>query len=128
MTEPKRAWPQKLLGVSPSFIVDDVVKPRNTIVTCSILASTAIGVSRPALSSSGAILLQGVARPSRKAHPEVVRDAYVCVTDVEVLRNELTGRGAKVIRGPASTFYHTRAIEGEDCNGYVLCFSENVPQ
>jgi hypothetical protein len=50
------------------------------------------------LSSPG---VQGVARPNRKAHPEVVWDAYVCVTDVEALRNELTGRGAKVIRGPS---------------------------
>jgi hypothetical protein len=58
----------------------------------------------------------------------VVWDAYVRVTDVEALRDELAGRGAKIIRGRESTFYHTREIEVEDCDGYVLCFSETVPQ
>jgi predicted enzyme related to lactoylglutathione lyase len=71
---------------------------------------------------------QGLVRPNRTAHPEVLWDAYVRVAGVEALRDELAGRGAKIIRGPESTFYRTREIEVKDCNGYVLCFSENAPE
>ncbi len=137
MTEQKRVRPQELLGVSPSFIVDDVVKTAvyyRDVLGFSlnrywgeppcfvILLRDSVEIF---LSSTG---VQGLVRPNRKAHPEVVWDAYVRVTDVEALRDELAARGAKIIRGPESTFYHTREIEVEDCNGYVLCFSENVPQ
>lgn len=137
MTEPKRVWPQKLLGVSPSFIVDDVVKTAEYYrdvfgfsfdrywdePPCFIiLGRDSVEIF---LSSLG---VQGLARPNRKAHPEVVWDAYIRVTDVEALRDELAGRGAKIIRGPESTFYRTREIAVEDCNGHVLCFSENVPR
>jgi predicted enzyme related to lactoylglutathione lyase len=137
MPEPKPAQPQKLLGISPSFIVDDVVKAAEyyrDVLGFSfnrywgeppcfvILGRDSVEIF---LSSTG---VQGLVRPNRKAHPEVVWDAYVRITDVEALRDELAARGAKIIRGPESTFYHTREIEVEDCNGYVLCFSENVPQ
>jgi uncharacterized glyoxalase superfamily protein PhnB len=130
-------WPQKLLGVSPSFMVDDVVKTaeyyrhvfgfsfdryRDEPSCFVILGRDSVEIF---LSSLG---VQRLARPNRKAHPEVVWDAHLRVTDVEALRDELAGRGAKIIRGPESTFYRTREIEVEDCNGHVLCFSENVPQ
>jgi predicted enzyme related to lactoylglutathione lyase len=137
MSEPKTAQPQKLFGISPSFIVDDVVKTagyyRDVLgfnfnrywgePPCFVmLRRDSVEIF---LSSTG---VQGLARPNRKAHREVVWDAYVRVTDVEALRDELAASGAKIIRGPESTFYHTREIEVEDCNGYVLCFSESVPQ
>jgi hypothetical protein len=137
MSEPKRAQPQKLLGISPSFLVDEVVKTAEydrDVLGFSfnrywgeppcfvILGRDSVEIF---LSSTG---VQGLTRPNRKAHPEVVWDTYVRVTDVEASRDELAARGADLIRGPESTFYPTREIEVEHCNGYVLCFSENVPQ
>src|SRR5260370_41719752 len=126
MSEPKRAQPQKLLGISPSFLVDDVVKTAEydrDVLGFSfnrywgeppcfvILGRDSVEIF---LSSTGA---QDLARPNRKAHPEVVWDAYVRVADVEALRDELAARGANVIRGPESTFYHTREIEVEIAMG-----------
>jgi len=39
------------------------------------------------------------------------------VNDLSALPKELQSKGAKVIRGPEETFYHTREIEIENCNG-----------
>jgi hypothetical protein len=136
MTEPKRAQPQKLLGISPSFIVDDVVKAAEydrDVLGFSfngywgeppcfvILGRDSVEIF---LSSTG---VQGLVRPNRKAHPEVVWDAYIRISDVEALRDELAARGAKIIRGPESTFHHTRDRSGR-LQRVVRCFSENVPQ
>jgi len=46
--------------------------------------------------------------------------------DLFALHKEPQSKGVKVIRGPEETFYHTREIELEDCNGYVLCFGQNI--
>ena len=46
------------------------------------------------------------------------------MNDLSALPKELQSKGAKVIRGPEETFYHTREIEIENCNGYVLCFGQ----
>lgn len=108
MSEQIRAQPRKLLGISPSFIVDDVVKTAEyyrDVLGFSfgrywgeppcfvILGRDSVQIF---LSSTG---VQGLARPNRKAHPEVVWDAYVRVTDVEALCDELIGRGAKYSAG-----------------------------
>lgn len=68
----------------------------------------------------------GFVRPNRKVHPDAPWDAYVWVHDVSALQKELQSKGAKVIRGPEETLYHTREIEVEDCNGYVLCFGQSI--
>jgi uncharacterized glyoxalase superfamily protein PhnB len=48
------------------------------------------------------------------------------VNDLSAHHQELKSKGAEVIRGPEKTFYLTREIEAEDCNGYVLCFGQNI--
>jgi len=50
----------------------------------------------------------------------------IWVSDLFALHKELQSKGAKVIRAPEETFYHTREIELEDCNGYVLCSGQNI--
>ena len=68
----------------------------------------------------------GLMRPNRKAHPDAAWDAYIWMEDVEALHAELNGKGAKILRGPESTFYDTREVEIEDCNGYVICFGQDT--
>jgi hypothetical protein len=91
MSEQKRAQPHKLLGIALSFI-DDVVKTaeyyRNVLgfsfnrywgePPCFVILGR--DSVETFLSNTG---VQGPARPNRKAHPEVVADSYLRVTDVE---------------------------------------------
>lgn len=127
---------QKLKGISPSFLVDDVVKSAEFYR--DVLGFTfnrywgeppcfVIVVRDYAEISLGNPGVPGLMRPNRKAHPETAWDAYIWVEDVEALHRELTAKGAKILRGPESTFYNTREIEVEDCNGYVLCFGQDTP-
>lgn len=52
-----------------------------------------------------------------------VWDLYFWITDIQALRSELRTRGAKIVAESPETFYHTREIEVEDCNGFRLCFA-----
>jgi predicted enzyme related to lactoylglutathione lyase len=135
MPEPSDKSPQKFKGVSPSFLVDDVVKsaefyrdvlgfsfdrywgePPCFVIVIRDYAEISLG-------NPGS---PGLMRPNRKAHPDAAWDAYIWVEDVENLHRELNAKGAKIIRGPESTFYNTREIEVEDCNGYVICFGQDT--
>ncbi len=126
---------QEFRGASPSFIVDDVVKSaeyyRDILgfrferywgePPCFVI----LGRDRAEISlgSPGAT---GLMRPNRKAHSGAAWDVYVWVTDVDALHREYLAKGAKILRGPESTFYNMREIEVEDCNGYVLCFGQDI--
>lgn len=57
-----------------------------------------------------------------------VWDAYIWVDDFERMREELETHGAKIVRITPKTFYNTREIEVDDCNGYRICFAQDVPQ
>jgi len=58
----------------------------------------------------------------QKAHHDAPWDAYDWVTDPVALQPELQSSGAKIIRGPEDTCYHTRRIKIEDRKGYLLCY------
>lgn len=125
---------EKLRSISPCFLVDDVVKTaeyyRDVLgfhfdrywgePPCFvILLRDSIEIS---LSTPGAC----TPRPNRKVHADAPWDVYVWVADLAALEEELQSKGAKIIRGPEDTFYRTREIEIEDCNGYVICFGQDT--
>lgn len=68
----------------------------------------------------------GHVHPNRTKHHEVGWDAYVRVTAGDPLYREFKAKGAKIIREPEVTFYQMKEFEVEDCNGYVLCFGQDV--
>jgi predicted enzyme related to lactoylglutathione lyase len=126
---------EQFKSVSPCLLVDDVVKSaeyyRDVLgfhfdrywgePPCFVILlrdSIEISLSNPGGS--------GFVRPNRKVHRDAPWDTYVWVNDLSTLHQELQSKGAKVIRGPEETFYHAREIEVEDCNGYVLCFGQNI--
>ncbi len=124
-----------LRAIAPCFLVDDVVKTaeyyRDVLgfhfhrywgePPCFvILLRDSIEIS---LSNPGS---PGLGRPNRKAHADAPWDAYIWVVDLAVLHEELQAKGAKIIRGPEDKFYGNREIEIEDCNGYVLCFGQDI--
>lgn len=53
-------------------------------------------------------------------------DAYIEVKGVDALHAELKSRGARILRGPCVAEYGMKEFDVEDCNGYVLCFAEDV--
>ena len=65
----------------------------------------------------------GEARPVR---PEGGCDAYIQVTAVDALAQELRRRGAGLLDGPVDRVYNQREIEVKDCNGLVLVFAEDT--
>jgi catechol 2,3-dioxygenase-like lactoylglutathione lyase family enzyme len=69
---------------------------------------------------------QGLAKPNRKAHPEVSWDAYINVADADALCDEFKAKGVKIVRGPETAFYDQREFEIEDPNGYLICFAQDV--
>ena len=124
-----------LKAISPCFLVDDVVKTaeyyRDVLgfrfdrfwgePPCFVILlrdSIEISLSNPGGSQ--------LTRPNRKAHPDAPWDVYVWVVDVSIVHKELQANGAKITRGPEETFYGAREIEIEDCNGYVLCFGQDI--
>ncbi len=55
---------------------------------------------------------------------KISSDAYVWVTDVESLFEELTAAGAEIIAGPIRQVYDCIELEVRDCNGFKLVFSQ----
>ncbi|MFN7947493.1 MAG: VOC family protein [Blastocatellia bacterium] len=62
----------------------------------------------------------------RRVHRCVDCDAYINVADLDALYHELKARRARIVRKPETTEYDTREFAVEDCNGYVICFSQPV--
>ncbi|HEX7051206.1 MAG TPA: VOC family protein [Longimicrobiales bacterium] len=60
--------------------------------------------------------------PSRLS--EGAYDLYFNVVNVNVLADELRGRGAQIIDGPEERVYGQRELVVRDCNGLILAFGE----
>jgi uncharacterized glyoxalase superfamily protein PhnB len=73
--------------------------------------------------SSAAPRLEGE-RAHRKSGEHL--DAYVDVSGVRVLHDELVGRGAPIIKPLEDRPWGTVDFYVEDSDGYILCFSEAV--
>jgi uncharacterized glyoxalase superfamily protein PhnB len=63
-------------------------------------------------------------RENRKANEHL--DAYVDVSNVDALFEDLTRRGANITRGLADQPWQCRDFYVEDIDGHILCFSEGT--
>ena len=63
-------------------------------------------------------------KPNHVAFPPDMFDLYVYVDDVDVLHEELAGRGAEILNPPVNTEYGLREIRVRDPHGYVLAFGK----
>jgi len=54
-----------------------------------------------------------------------VPDAYIWVGDVDVLAQELKGRGARIVEGPVDRDYGMREIVIQDLDGFRLAFGSH---
>jgi hypothetical protein len=62
----------------------------------------------------------------RTGRARVAYDAYLQVTGVEALAEELRASGADIIEGPVLREYRQRELVIRDCNGLVLAFGEET--
>ena len=70
----------------------------------------------------------GVMRPNRLADPEADEtwDAYIWVEDADALFGEFKAKGVKITRAICNQPYGCRDFDVEDCNGYRLCFGQDL--
>jgi hypothetical protein len=60
-------------------------------------------------------------RPAQEAP-----NAYLRVTGIDALAEELRTRGADILDGPEDRVYGQRELVVKDCNGLILCFGEET--
>jgi catechol 2,3-dioxygenase-like lactoylglutathione lyase family enzyme len=64
----------------------------------------------------------------RTGRAEGAYDAYLRVTGIDALVDELRTRGADIIDGPENRIYGQRELVVRDCNGLILAFGEDSSQ
>ena len=119
----------RLTGIVPQFLVDDLdtaigyYRDRLGFSLDFCYDSFYAGVSRDgfAIHLKCAPKLLGD-RTHRKQHEHL--DAYIGVTRLATLHDELRSRGALITRSPEARPWSCIDFYVEDLDGYILCFSE----
>jgi predicted enzyme related to lactoylglutathione lyase len=123
-------------SIAPYFIVDDVVTTANYYrdklgfqyerfwgeppCFCMVYRSNIV-IMLAQLEKTG------VMRPNRMMDPEGgAWDAYIWVDNADALHEEFTSKGVKIVGGICDQPYGCRDFDVEDCNGYRLCFGQNL--
>ena len=123
-------------GIAPYFIVDDVVATANYYRDRLGFAYERFWGEPPGfcmVQRSGVIIMlsqfakSAPMRPNRLADPEgEAWDAYIWIDDADALAAEFRAKGANITREPCDQPYGCRDFDVEDCNGYRLCFGQNL--
>jgi predicted enzyme related to lactoylglutathione lyase len=127
---PKPRW-----SVAPLFVVDDVVATAN-------FYRDKLGfhydrfwgdppgfamVRRAGVTIMLKQLAAGSMRPNSKVDPEgELWDAYLWIDSADGLCEEFKSKGVKIVRNICDQFYGCRDFDIEDCNGYRLCFGQDL--
>jgi uncharacterized glyoxalase superfamily protein PhnB len=132
MTKPDAAPVAGLTGISPQFLVDDVsaaiayYRERLGFGVDFCYESFYAGVSRGGVTIHLKCAPKTVSdRAHRKQHEHL--DAYIGVTGVAALYDELQSRGARILRSIEERPWSCIDFYVEDLDGYILCFSEAIP-
>jgi predicted enzyme related to lactoylglutathione lyase len=123
-------------SIAPYFIVDDVVATANFYREKMGFRYERFWGEPPCfcMVKRGGIIIMlsqlaktGVMRPNRVADPNGdAWDAYVWVENVDALYSEFKGKGVKIARDICDQPYGNRDFDVEDCNGYRLCFGQDI--
>ena len=122
--------------IAPYFIVDDVVTKANYY-------RDKLGFKyerfwgEPAcfcmVSRNGIVIMlsqfekTGLMRPNRMVDPEGgAWDTYIGIEDADALNAEFKSKGVKIARDICNQPYGCRDFDVEDCNGYRLCFGQDI--
>jgi predicted enzyme related to lactoylglutathione lyase len=122
--------------VAPYFIVDDVVKTANYYrdklgfeydrfwgepPSFCMVRRNGVTVMLKQLEKTGLMRPNGVADPDN-----VPWDAYIWIDDADALSTEFKTKGVKIVRELENQPYGCRDFDVEDCNGYRLCFGQDL--
>jgi len=123
-------------NIAPYFIVDDVVVTANFYRDKLGFRYDRFWGEPPAfcMVKRGGIVIMlsqfektGLMRPNSKAAPEgEAWDAYIWVENVDALYDEFKSNGTKIAREMCDQHYGCSDFDIEDCNGYRLCFGQDM--
>lgn len=123
--------PGKITSLSPQFLVDDLpaavawYRDRLGFEADFVYESFYASVSRDSFSIHLKCAPKTAAdRTNRKQNEHL--DAYIGVRGIEALFDELTSKGATIIRSLEERPWGCKDFYVEDLDGYILCFSEEV--
>ena len=123
-------------AVAPYFIIDDVVATATYYRDRLGFAYDRFWGDPPSfcmVERGGVVVMlgqferSGLMRSNRSADPERgAWDAYIWIDDADALHAEYVAKGVRIARPPCDQVYGCRDFEVEDCNGYYLCFGQNL--
>ena len=127
---------QQRWGVAPYLIVNDVVTSANYYRDKLGFHYERFWSEPPSfcmVKRNGIVIMlaqleeTGVIRPNRTVDPEGgAWDAYIWIDDADALYEEFKSKGVTIARGICDQFYGCRDFEIDDCNGYRLCFGQDL--
>jgi uncharacterized glyoxalase superfamily protein PhnB len=123
-------------SVAPYLVVDDVVATANFYRDRLGFEYDRFWNEPPSFCiihrSGAAIMLAqfevtGVMRPNRTVDPDGgAWDAYVWIDNANALYAEFKSRGVTIARDIGDRVYGCRDFDVEDCNGYRICFGQQI--
>ena len=119
----------RLTGISPQFLVDDLgtaiayYREKLGFDLDFSYESFYAGVSRDGFAIHLKCAPKSVSERARRKQEEHL-DAYISVTGVAALHDELRSRGALIIKPVETRPWSCIDFYVEDADGYILCFSE----
>ena len=126
----ERAKTVEFKSIAPSFVVSDVVATAEyyrDVLGFAILGYFADPPVFAMVGRGGVEIHFGKAdaEPQRSnlEFRQISSDAYIWVSDVYALFDELKAKGADIIEGPVMRIYNCLELEVRDCNGFKLVFS-----
>lgn len=124
--------PLKLKKIAPQFVVPDVVKTAEYYrdqLGFNILGYFADPPVYAMVARDEVEIHFGKADGSRTQVNESVRkglgsDAYIWVSDIDQLFEELSGKNVEILEGPVKRIYESTEVVIKDCNGFQLVFAD----
>jgi catechol 2,3-dioxygenase-like lactoylglutathione lyase family enzyme len=122
----------KLKAIAPQFVVPDVVKTAEYYrdqLGFKILGYFADPPVYAMVARDGVEIHFGRADSEGVQVNESIRkgsgnDAYIWVTDINALFEELSGRDVKILEGPVKRIYESTEVVIRDCDGHQLVFAD----
>ena len=124
--------------IAPYFIVDDVVATANYYRDSLGFDYERLWNEPPSFCMvfrKGIVTMlaqfekPGLTRPNHRVDPEGgAWDAYIWIDDVNALYEEFKSKRVKIAREIGDRPYGCRDFDIEDCNGYRLCFGQDLEE
>ena len=129
--------PRHFFGAVPVFLVDDITATCE-YYQCVLGFEVDFSFGEPAtfacVSRNNAMINLNLAEPggalnsARRAGDLAGSDAFLVVSDLDDVYEELESRGARILGQPLMREYGMREFQLEDCNGYRLTLAEGLFQ